>query len=227
MKVEIQHGPGASAAILNMEVGETISSEAGSMIAMSSGVTVETTTHKKKSGNIFGGLKRMLAGESFFMNHYSASQEGDHVWVSSTLSGDMQEIELDGNTKVVLQSGSYVASEESIDVGLDWQGFKSLFAKEGLFWINLKGSGKAVINSFGAIYSIDVDGEYIVDTGHIVGFEETLAFSLSKAGKSWLSSILGGEGLVCRFKGQGRIWCQSHHPSSFGHILGSMLRPRR
>ena len=46
-----------------------------------------------------------------------------------------------------------------------------------------------------------VDGEYIVDTGHIVAFNETLNFSLSKAGKSWMSSILGGEGLVCRFQG--------------------------
>ena len=226
MQVEIKHGPGAAAAILELGDGETVTAEAGAMIAMSGGISLETTTHKKKSGNILGGLKRKLAGQSFFMNHFTAGHEGGQVMLSCTLAGDMQAIELDGATKVVLQSGSYVASEESIEVGLDWQGFKSLFAKEGLFWVNLSGAGKAVINSFGAIYSIDVDGEYIVDTGHIVGFEETLAFRLSKAGKSWLSSFLGGEGLVCRFQGQGRIWCQSHHASNFGRTLGPKLRSR-
>ncbi len=226
MQVEIQHGPGSAAAIVELEGGETVTAEAGAMIAMSGGISLETTTHKKKSGNIMGGLKRMLAGESFFMNHFTAGQEGGSVMLSCTLSGDMQAIELDGSTNIVLQSGSYVASEESIDVGLDWQGFKSLFSKEGLFWVNLSGTGKAVINSFGAIYSIDVDGEYVVDTGHIVGFEETLSFKISKAGKSWISSILGGEGLTCRFQGHGRIWCQSHHASNFGRILGPKLRPR-
>ena len=139
----------------------------------------------------------------------------------------MAEIEVEPSTKIVVQSGSYVASEQGVDVGLDWQGFKSLFAKEGLFWINMSGQGKAIINSFGAIYSIDCDGDYIVDTGHIVAFEETLSFKLAKAGKSWISSILGGEGLVCRFSGTGRIWVQSHHPANFGGALGPLLRPRK
>ncbi|MEM8932004.1 MAG: AIM24 family protein, partial [Acidobacteriota bacterium] len=81
-------------------------------------------------------------------------------------------------------------------------------------------------NTYGAILPIEVDGEYIVDTGHIVAFDETLNFTLSKAGKSWLSSILGGEGLVCKFNGRGTVWCQSHHPGSFGRALGPMLKPR-
>ena len=72
-----------------------------------------------------------------------------------------------------------------------------------------------------------MDGEYIVDTGHIVAFNETLDFSMTKAGKSWLSSILGGEGLVCKFKGMGTVWCQSHNPASFGTSLTPALRPRK
>ena len=73
---------------------------------------------------------------------------------------------------------------------------------------------------------IDVDDEYVVDTGHIVAYEDTLSFSMSKASESLLGSLLGGEGLVCRFKGRGRIYCQSHNPPSFGAALGSKLSPR-
>ena len=88
-------------------------------------------------------------------------------------------------------------------------------------------AGKVILNSFGAIYPVEVEGETIVDTGHIVAFGETLDFKITKAGKSWISSILGGEGLVCRFHGQGTVWCQSHNPSSFGQTLGPNLRPRQ
>ena len=225
METHIQHGPGAATAYVTLEPGECLTSESGAMIAMN-GVDISTTTHKRNSGSIFGGLKRMVGGESFFLNHYTAYDQGGEVWLATNLAGDMAEIEVDPGTKIVVQSGSYVASNQGVEVGLDWQGFKSLFAKEGLFWINLTGQGKAIINSFGAIYSIDCDGEYIVDTGHIVAFEETLSFNLSKAGKSWLSSILGGEGLVCKFSGTGKIWVQSHHPSNFGQALGPLLRPR-
>ncbi len=83
-----------------------------------------------------------------------------------------------------------------------------------------------IVNSFGAIYPVKVNGEYIVDTGHIVAFEESLNFSLTKAGKSWMNSFLGGEGLVCKFRGNGTIWLQSHNTSSFGAILGPKLKPR-
>jgi uncharacterized protein (AIM24 family) len=76
------------------------------------------------------------------------------------------------------------------------------------------------------IYPIEVDGEYIVDTGHIVAFEPSLKFNISKVGESWLSSFLGGEGFVCRFKGKGTVWCQSHNPKSFGSSLGPSLKPR-
>ena len=71
METDIQHGPGASTAKVTLAPGEVITSESGAMIAMN-GVNVETTTHKRNSGSIFGGLKRMIGGESFFLNHYTA-----------------------------------------------------------------------------------------------------------------------------------------------------------
>ena len=225
MDVEISHGPGNSFAHLRLAPGETAVSEGGAMISMSADVGIETTTHSRGGGGIMKGLKRMLTGESFFVNKFTAGAQGGEVRVAATLAGDMTMLELSG-ARFIVQSGAFVAAEDSVKMDLSWQGFKTLFAKEGLFWINLSGSGKIVINSFGAIYPIDIDGEHIVDTGHIVAFEETLNFKLSKAGGSWVSSFLGGEGLVCRFSGRGRVWCQSHNPSAFGRILGPKLRPR-
>ena len=97
---------------------------------------------------------------------------------------------------------------------------------EGLFWVKCTGVGDVFLNSFGAIYEVDVNGEYTVDTGHIVAFEDTLQFNVGKAGASLIGSMLGGEGLVCKFQGQGKLYCQSHNPPSFGKALSPDLKPR-
>ena len=131
------------------------------------------------------------------------------------------------NENLIVQSGSFLVSDQNIDMDLGWQGFKSLFSGENVLWLNLSGSGKLVLSAFGAIYPVKVEGEYIVDSGHIVAFDETLDFSITKAGKSWMHSFLGGEGLVCKFSGKGTLWCQSHNPKSLGLTLSPNLRPRR
>ena len=226
MDIEIQLGPGSSAAKVSLESGETLTAEGGSMIAMSSDMSLTTSTYKKNKGGVLKALKRMVSGESFFMNHYEPGSNGGNVYLATALPGDMMTMELNGQGLVV-QGGSYVASSHDIEIDFSWQGLKSAFSGEGLFWLNINGTGKIIVNSFGAIYPIEVDGDYIVDTGHIVAFDETLDFKITKAGKSWISSFLGGEGLVCKFKGKGTVWCQSHNESSFGQVVGPKLRPRK
>ena len=179
LNTEIHLGPGSAAAKIILQPGEHFTAEAGAMIAMSPSVKMKTTTHKKNSGGIMKALKRLISGESFFMNHYTANNEPGTVWLGTTLAGDMKVHQLNGEGLIV-QGGSYVASSPDIEVDFSWQGFKSLFSKEGLFWLNLNGKGTVIFNSFGSIYPIDIDGEYIVDTGHIVAFEESLNFTLSK-----------------------------------------------
>jgi len=171
------------------------------------------------------GLKRLLGGESFFLNHYTAGMSSGEVWLAQTLPGDMMKLALENQTLIV-QSGSFVASSAGVGMEVGWQGFKNFLSGESLFWLRIGGTGRLILSSYGAIYPVQVSGEYIVDTGHIVAFEETLNFKLSKAGKSWMSSLLGGEGLVCKFQGQGIVWCQSHNAPSFGGIIGPKLRAR-
>ena len=121
------------------------------MISMSGDMGIQTTTLKRGKGGFLKAMKRMLAGENFFLNHYTPGHAGGEVLLAATLPGDMMTYDLD-NESLIVQGGSFVACEEHIDVDLSWQGFKSFLADDSLFWINLKGTGKTVINSFGAIY---------------------------------------------------------------------------
>ena len=70
MQIDIQLGPGNSVAKIQMAPNEAITAEGGAMIAMSNDMDIQTTTYKKNSGGIMKGLKRMISGESFFINHY-------------------------------------------------------------------------------------------------------------------------------------------------------------
>ena len=198
MNIEFLHAPANTVAKVSLKPGEICTAEAGAMMAMSGNTQITTTTYKKSGRGILKGLKRMLAGESFFVNHFEAKNKEAELWLGAAISGDMMQYQLD-NESLIVQGSSFLACEHQVEIDLGWQGFKSLLSGESIFWLNLKGSGKVIINAFGAIYPIEVDGEYIVDSGHIVAFNESLNFSITKAGSSWIQSILGGEGLVCKF----------------------------
>jgi len=228
MQYELLARPASSIAKVSLNAGESITCEVGAMIAMTSGITVETTTRQKggSGGGVVKGLKRMFAGESMFLNHFTATSPEQSLIIGPRMLGDVMHYSMTGGTLIV-QGSSWMASSTSIDVDATWQGLgKALFSGEGMFWVKCSGSGSLLMSSFGVIYPVDVNGEYVVDSGHIVAFEDTLQFQLAKASKSLIGSFLGGEGLVCRFSGQGKLYCQSHNPPSFGKLLGPKLRPR-
>lgn len=225
MQIEIHQKPGAAYARVNLLPREEVIAEAGAMIAQSSDVAIETTAFKKNQGGILVAAKRLLAGESFFINRFTAGSHGGELLLGTPAPGDMEIINV-GVIPLIVQGSSFVACEKSVKLDMTWQGFRSLLSGESIFWIRMEGAGQCVINSYGAIFSVDVDGDYIVDTGHIVAFESTLSFNISKAGSSWLHSFLGGECLICHFKGRGKLWIQSHNFPSLGRLIGSNLKPR-
>lgn len=227
MRHEIIARPANTAVKIDLDQGEAITCEVGAMIAMTTGITVETTSRSRGGkGGIMKGLKRLFSGENFFLNHFTAQEPSQTMYLGPALMGDIQHHVLDAATLVV-QGSSWLASDPGIEIDTTWQGFTSaLFSGERMFWVKCSGSGNLFLNSFGSIYEVDVDGRYTVDTGHIVAFEETLQFKIGKAGKSLVGSFLGGEGLVCKFEGQGKLYCQSHNPPSFGNLIGPKLRPR-
>lgn len=225
MDIQLLHQPDNAIAYVKLDAGDEIVAQAGAMIAMSGMINASTTLRKGKGGGIMGGLKRMLAGESLFLSVFRAPLPNSEIWFAPKLMGDLLLYDMQGE-ELVVQASSYLASGSNVDIDLGWQGFKSFFSGESIFWLSITGQGPLVVTSFGAVYEVDVDGEYTVDTGHIVAFEKTLSFTVGKANPSWIGSFLGGEGLVCRFSGKGKLYCQTHNPGSFGSTIGSRLPPR-
>ena len=227
MQIEVLARPAAAAARLTIERGETVTCEVGAMIAMSSGFHVETSAQQRGTGGgLMSGIKRVFAGENFFLNHFTAELADQHVIVGPKLLGDIVHHRLRGGSLIV-QGSSWLASTAEVTVDATFAGISNaLFSGERVFWVKCAGHGDVLLSSFGAIYEVAIDGTYVVDTGHIVAYEDSLQFRIGKAGASLFGSFLGGEGLVCKFSGQGKLYCQSHNPPGFGKILGPKLRPR-
>lgn len=232
MQFELLCQPGGTASKVTIAPGETLVAQSGAMIAMDKDIRIETTTMARGMenqgilGKAMAVAKRMLAGESLFLNKFTTQEAASSIFISPTLPGDIMIRNFHQETLMV-QGSSWLASTEGIAIDATWQGFKGFFTGENIFWIKLSGTGTAALSSFGSIYPLEVRGSAMVDTGHIVAFEETLSFKVVKAASSWMASFLGGEGFACRFEGNGTVWCQSHNPQSFGQMLGPLLTPRQ
>ena len=164
-------------------------------------------------------------GESFFRNTFSADSGPGEVTFAPSLPGDIMIYNMQGSD-LVIQQTSYLASATTVEIETKWGGFKSFFGEGKMFWIRAVGQGPLAMNAFGAIKEIQVNGSFIIDTGHIVAFEPTLTFKIKKVG-SWFSTIFSSEGLVCRFEGTGKLYIQSRNPAEFGSLVGAKLPPRK
>jgi uncharacterized protein (TIGR00266 family) len=215
MQVTLKHQPAFSLAVVALAGNERVKVEPGAMVGYSAGVTVET----KAEGGLMGGLKRMVAGESFFQNTYTAPGNGGELVLAPALPGDM--IVLDVTSEFMLQSGAYIASEIGVVTDAKWGGSKGFFGSGSLVLLKVSGQGQLLAGCYGAIEErILQSGErYTIDTGHIVGFDGSVGFNVKRVG-GWKSTVLSGEGLVVELSGPGRVLMQTRSEEAF---LGWLL----
>jgi len=206
MKIDIDYRPSYATAKVALDPGEDIVVEGGAMVAMSTDLELQT----KARGGFLKSLGRAtFGGESFFLNTYSASASGGTVYLAPALPGDMQVMELVGETLMV-QSGGYIASSPSLNVDTKWSGAKTFFASEGLVMLKVHGTGTLIVSAYGALEELVLGpGEkFTVDTGHLVTFSEGMGFDVRKVG-NWKSTFLSGEGLVVDLTGPGKATLQT------------------
>lgn len=193
--------------MLNVKIpqGKTLKVEASAMAWMDSSLSM-----KAKMG---GGFKRMLSGENLFISEFSAPEKDGEMGISPGIPGEIGHIYLDNST-VFIQNSSFLAGSPDLEITTKFQGFKGFFSGEKMFMIKCTGTGDLWYNTFGGIIEIDVSQSYVVDTGYIVGFTEGLTYKV-KPVAGLKSTFFSGEGLVCQFSGEGKVWIQTRLAPSF------------
>lgn len=212
MQTEILYRPSFSMTRVQLQPGEEIRVEAGSMVSMSAGVIIET----KMQGGFLKSLARsVLGGESFFVNTYRAQAEGGELNLAPALPGDMFVLEL-ANETMLVQSGAFVASSQTVEISTSWGGAKGFFGSGSLILLKASGSGPLILGSYGVVHDMTlVAGQkYTIDTGHIVAFSEKVGFQTRRVG-GLKSTLLSGEGLVVDLTGPGRVLMQTRSTDAF------------
>lgn len=223
----IEHGPAQSWVRVRLDGSDVLQAESGAMVRHTPGIEMTTRLNSGRRAGFFRHvvvfftalLRKLLGGETMFVNDYTAPQGGEVV-LAPVMAGAIRQVPLREGARLLVQRGSYLASSGDIDTKLRWGGLRALFGGEGLVLLECSGTGELFINSYGGITEVNVDGSYIVDTGHIVAFDGTLDFRVKTVG-GIKATLFSGEGLVCEFRGRGKLYVQSRN---FQSLVGWINR---
>jgi len=216
MKYDIVCAPSYSLIEMNLNEGESVIVEPGSMAWMDT--TIKPKTEMK--GGFFAGITRKFGGESFFLNTYTAEEGSGSIGIAPGYSGDIVVRELNDET-LYMERGAYLCHVGNIETSATWEGFKGTFA-EGMFGLRVSGTGLLFFGSYGDIQEVEVNGSYTVDNGYAVAWEQNLDYSIERSGRS-IRSFLFSDQLICRFHGNGKLWVQTRSPRN----LAAWVHPFR
>lgn len=220
MEIKTEGKPAFAYVVVQLQPGETMVAESDAMSSMSANLDMVA----KFNGGLFVGLlKKYLGGESLFVNHFTNNtNETLNLHLTQATPGDIEVKELDGTTSYCIQNGSYIASEKGVKLGVKWAGFGSLIGGEGLFKLVVSGKGKVIFGAYGGLLEKEINGEYIVDTGHLVAYEPNMKLKPQLAGGIF-SSLFGGEGFVTRVEGKGKIYIQTRNIAGLASWLNRQI----
>ena len=216
MKYDIVCAPSYSLIEMNLNEGESVIVEPGSMAWMDTMIKPKT----EMKGGFFAGITRKFGGESFFLNTYTAEGGSGTIGIAPGYSGDIVVRELNDET-LYMERGAYLCHVGNIETSATWEGFSGTFA-EGMFGLRVSGTGLLFFGSYGDIQEVEVDGLYTVDNGYAVAWEQNLDYSIGRSGRS-IRSFLFSDQLICRFHGNGKLWVQTRSPRN----LAAWVHPFR
>ena len=219
MKYEIVRNP-VGMIDFSMDWGEAVTAEAGAMVYMRGHIKTDTKTRK---GGLLKALKStVLAGESFFVNEFSAQEDGCGLGVTGNVLGDIEVIHAD--EEYIVQSGSYVASVGDLTLDTQWQGFTKGIFGSNLFMLRTVGSGDIFVEGWGGIRRVDLGaGEsMILDNYQLVALTATARYDVRKHG-SLKTTLFGGEALVIEIAGPGTVYYQTKNLMEFARALSPFM----
>lgn len=208
MKYQIL-GDNLPVVVCELEAGESMITERGSMSWMSPNMNMETTS----GGGIGKALGRMFAGEALFQNRYTAMGGPGMIAFASSFPGSIRALEIAPGREIIAQKSAFLAAEPGVELSIFFQrkAAAGFFGGEGFIMQKLSGRGTAFIEIDGSAveYELRAGESIIVDTGYLAAMDATCQIDI-QAVPGIKNALFGGEGLFnTRVTGPGRVILQS------------------
>ncbi|MGL5638017.1 MAG: TIGR00266 family protein [Cetobacterium sp.] len=218
MKIVQTSSTSAALVEFQLEKGESVRIEPGCMVYKDGSINLQG----KVNGGLFSAIgKVFLGGESFFTSVATAKEAG-RVAVAPKGFGNIKVLNVSNGNHWYLNDGSFLACNSSVDYTSTKQKriLNSILGGTGGFFIlKSKGEGELLVNGFGDLIEIALDGSqpFQIDNGHVVCWQESLDYKMEIG--SGLFGFRSGEGLLNTFRGKGKVIIQTRNIQSFVDIL--------
>ncbi|WP_457652309.1 TIGR00266 family protein [Rhodocaloribacter sp.] len=196
---------------VTLDPGEGVRAEAGAMLYMSDGIEMQTGA----DGGLFGGFKRMLTGESFFITTFLHTGGGTgKVAFGAPYPGKIVPVDLaEHGGSFLCQKDAFLCAAKGVDIEVAFTKRlgAGLFGGEGFILQRLTGDGQAFIHAGGTILRHDLaPGRTLrVDTGCLAAFSTSVTYDIRFVG-GFKNALFGGEGLfLAHLTGPGVVYLQS------------------
>ncbi len=205
--------------VCKLKAGETVLTENGGMSWMDNDITMKTTTN----GGIMKGLGRALAGESIFMNTYTAEKDDVEIAFASSFPGEILEFDLKEGETIIAQKRAFLCAENTVDISMHFRkkigaGF---FGGEGFIMQKMTGPGKVFLEIDGSLVKKELKaGEKLkIDNGYLAAMTSGVDLNIETV-KGVKNIVFGGEGLfLTTLQGPGTVWIQSMPVSKLASLF--------
>lgn len=221
MKYEIKGEP-MPVVICNLDAGEKMITEKGSMVWMSDNMQMETS-----GGGLGKMLGRMFSGESLFRNIYTAKNAPGMIAFASSFPGSIRAVEITPERPVIAQKAAFLAATGDVELSVFFQKKigAAMFGGEGFIMQKISGKGIAFIEVDGSAveYDLRAGERLVVDTGNLAMVDQTVSIDIQTV-KGVKNVMFGGEGLFNTVvTGPGKVTLQTMPMSSFVGMIASRL----
>ena len=200
--------------ICELESGEQMITERGSMAWMSPNMRMETG-----AGGFGKAFGRLFSGESIFQNTYTAERGRGLIAFASSFPGAIKAVRITPDCPIVVQKSAFLS------VFFQKRFSAGLFSGEGFILQQLSGSGMAFLEIDGTAveYELARGQSIIVDSGNLAMLDATCSVDIQMI-KGVKNVLFGGEGLFNTVvTGPGRVTLQSMPVSGLAAALAPFL----
>ncbi|MCK5030341.1 MAG: TIGR00266 family protein [Thermoplasmatales archaeon] len=206
---------------IEIEPGEKMFAEAGSMVYMSANINMEA----KMRGGFLKGIGRKFAGETMFLTEFTSAGGKSLVSFGGNAPGTIKPIEISEGREFLVQKDAFLVAEDNVDLSVAFQKRlgAAFFGGEGFILERLSGKGTVFIHACGDFVEFDLKPDQVmkVDTGSVVGWDGTVTYDIQRV-KGIKTMFFGGEGIfLTTLKGPGKILIQSMNLGN----LATALKP--
>ncbi len=181
----------------------------------------------KLRGGLLDVLRQTLGQDGLFLSQFTAEKSLGHLSLTPALPGDIYHYFLTSEKGIYLKSDAFLACQPTTKLDTAFSDIKYFYNDSQTYLLRLIGTGDLWFSVCGGLIEIPNTSTMVYNPDYVAAFEDTLDYTIVKkdqlSTEKLRSDVWGGQGRLCRFLGEGKIWLQARQTNSFLDFVQSFL----